>query len=35
MQFAMQHWLALIVVLAIGYAIGARKPNLVPYIGAG
>lgn len=33
MNMLPQHWLLILIMLAIGYAIGARKPALVPYLG--
>lgn len=28
-----QHWIIFLVVALVAYAIGARKPNLIPYVG--
>lgn len=33
MNMLPQHWLLILVMLAVGYALGARKPTLIPFIG--
>lgn len=35
MNLLWQHWVMFLIVGAIFYAIGARKPTLIPYLGTG